>query len=1040
MFKKMRTFAIDLQGKIRESKEGTVIELDPYWVERIENGAELAVIKTPVIPTDQQLSNELLVAEIQSLSENGGSWVPDQSNCIDSFLMALFSFNGQTPIESHSILIEKAMRAVVRVRRNVNRTLDRFAWDGKRYAHHAIDDILHIAEVDMGITMLKIDRKGNLSQQMDPARPERSMRGPLTTKTILGRRYPGIRIVQITVPTRMTDEQKSCVRNKLNNIVWNGRRYKLTLATGGLKNGQVICIEEKYAKAVARQYHMVPQAALAYGGIVVNECTKALATFEATIRVVKEGELGTNDGRGWIDEFIFALLKTLDPGHFYQFRMDFIANAKTLFQDNVLDQITGSLKLGLDETPVNAKGVFKVMRNEIGAHPQVAANIVIPDSCLKPGRKDLIGKSFRCVINLGITEQSYDGTTFGGQTVATHAPEEILMTEVFDDCVKLMTDVGEGFHTEGHHELLKKIGSVNKSDTDYMRLMEACLVADGCGTMMRHPFVHSGAKRLLAKWMRKLLSGGIEMQTRALADDGFLIVDNAGKLHHGHDWMPQRAALTDHEGDRSICVRFPVRMREDLLPVEHINRSKATEILSQMFPDMPLETIEQAVNEQIYLKHVHVLNGKYAKVFGGDFDFDLVYILPATRYPKLVEWRFKMRARTQPTKNKLKREDGWHEIGRICFDAMSNKVGQITNAIMSAIAAGKLNLVYPLAEELQEEVSGLKHDTSADMKRVEEIKKLIGGEAKWIKMLSKDDIRSFDDLPKHIEPLSKGDVIAKFYNKLYVTANKLIGSPRPLSSYAGFFDGLYGDKAISKDHMREASLINGFYGQQTHTAIKHSSKKREALNAARNKQAELRTAGQKEEARNMDDQIRDLEARYEKAQLDTKKGLGFFRNIICGWGEGKAEEDRMYWAAVMNEVLTRKSAYAEKTKQEETNPGGKKQDSKKQFQPGTGSSLMHAFPQQVVDAIAASTEGKSVLVDSWQHVWTVIVNVEALTITKREAGEDGQLKETLLYQGFPVKKVLPSGNTITITEWKRRVELDFLDTDLEEDEIEAAEM
>ncbi len=190
MFKKMRTFAIDLQGKIRESKEGTVIELDPYWVERIENGAELAVIKTPAIPTDQQLSNELLVAEIQSLSENGGSWVPDQSNCIDSFLMGLFSFNGQTPSESHSILIEKAMRAVVRVRRNVNRTLDRFAWDGKRYAHHAIDDILHIAEVDMGITMLKIDRKGNLSQQMDPARPERSMRGPLTTKTILGRALP----------------------------------------------------------------------------------------------------------------------------------------------------------------------------------------------------------------------------------------------------------------------------------------------------------------------------------------------------------------------------------------------------------------------------------------------------------------------------------------------------------------------------------------------------------------------------------------------------------------------------------------------------------------------------------------------------------------------------------------------------------------------------------------------------------------------------------------------------------------------------------
>ncbi len=461
----------------------------------------------------------------------------------------------------------------------------------------------------------------------------------------------------------------------------------------------------------------------------------------------------------------------------------------------------------------------------------------------------------------------------------------------------------------------------------------------------------------------------------------------------------------------------------------HIKRSKAIEILLQMFPDMPLESIEQAVNEQIYLKHVHVLNGRYAKVFGGDFDFDLVYILPSTRYPKLVEWRFNLEERTQPTKNKKKREDGWHEIGRICFDAMSNKVGQITNAIMSAIAAGKLDLVYPLAEELQEEVSGLKHDTSADMKRVEEVKKQIGGDAKWIKMLGKEAINSFDDLPTNIEPLSESDVIAKFYNKLYIPANELIGSPRSLSNYAGLFDGQYGDIAISKEDMREASLVNAFYGSQSRKAISYSAKKREALNAARTKQADLRTAGKKEEAREMEDDIRQLEAVYEQAQLDTKKGLGFFRNIICAWGNKKAEEKRMYWAAVLNEVITRKSAYSEKNNQ----------DGKNQFKIGTGSSLMHAFPQQFVDAVAASTGGKSVIVDTWKHDWGVLINVEALTITKVEAGEDGQPKETLLYQGFPVKKILPNSNSITVTEWKRCVDLDLFGIDLEEEELEAVQ-
>ncbi len=51
-------------------------------------------------------------------------------------------------------------------------------------------------------------------------------------------------------------------------------------------------------------------------------------------------------------------------------------------------------------------------------------------------------------------------------------------------------------------------------------------------------------------------------------------------------------------------------------------------------PNMPHEAVEQAIAEQIYLKNVHVLHGKYAKKFGGDFDFDLVYILDGDRYPK----------------------------------------------------------------------------------------------------------------------------------------------------------------------------------------------------------------------------------------------------------------------------------------------------------------------------------------------------------------------------------------------------------------------
>jgi hypothetical protein len=1090
MFKKMRTFGIDLKGKIHEEENYTTIELASFWSERVQNGAELAVIKTPAIPTDEQLNLELLIAEIQSLGENPTSWVPDPTNAIDSFLMALYS--QEIKNLSRAKAIYNALGVTSRVRRDIARSLDRFQWEGKRYANHAMDATTYLAEVDMGFIMLKIDREGEVSQMMDAARPDRPARGPLATRTIAGRRYPGIRLVQVTVPTRMTEEEKSKVRNAMKCIVWGGRRYVEVLGTGGIKNGQFIYVEQSWSKAIAKQYHMHPQSALSYGGIIVNECDKALETIEATIRIVKEGDLGTNDSRGWMDESVFAQLKSLNPGHFYQFRGDFIASALTLVGDNFIGRIPAPIpmKRGLDDTPVQCKGVLKTMRNEAGAHPLVAANIVIPDSSLKPKRPDLIGKSFRCTINLGVTEQSYDGTCFGGPTVATHFPWGIIKANVIPDSEREMRMLAQGFDSEGHPELIRKIGAKVpsgsdavmgrkvKNETEFMRVLEACLAADGNGSMMRHPFVHSGTKRLLADYLRKLMSGGIEMHTRALADDGYLVVDQAGKLHHGHDWMPERAALSDYSGftqarqkqldeakrdhqdlllkgkteeaevlagkvkemeesektaelnEPCLTVRFPVRMRDDLLPTRLIHRAEGTKLLAAAFPEMPAEAIQQAIEEQIYLKHVQVLNGKYAKKFGGDFDYDLVYILGGDRYPKLVEWRNNLEETALVEKDKAaKKPSFWQELGRVSFDAMGNKVGQVTNTILSAIACGQWEQQYPLAEELQKEVGGLKHGTRADMKRVAEIQKEFGiKNARWIKKLAKDDIKSFDDLPTEIEPMSDDDVIARMYNELYVTAKELLGDPRELTDYSSLFDGLYGVCAVDDKHKREVKLLNSFYGGHMSKVSKHVAKKREDLNLAAKAQAELREAGNYDAASAMNNTIRGLEADLEKADLDAKKGRALFRNIVCGWGAGKAEEEKMYWAAVANEVICAKSRYTDNQNSDGTSTR----------RPSTGSILMHAFPQQFVTAVAEATGGRNLPVDTWKHEWHVTLNIDTLAITKVEADADGKVTETLLYQGYAIKKKLPNGNTIPVTEWKRMIKFDALDFDEEELEEEVA--
>ena len=994
--KKITTFVIDLKGSIHEAEESLTVVLSQEWFDRIERGAELALIQTPLLPTDDQLQSALLIAEVDASSDNTPvreSQTEDLLH-VEEILSAVGYSKTDIPKQRASF-ISRLMRDSERIKRDVARSLNRFMWKGKRYAPLQIADNLYIAEVDSGFLMLQIDQEGKITEQMDPAHPGKAKRGPFATRTIAGRRYPGIQFAQVQVPTRMTEEEKSIVRNAMKCIVWKGHRYLQVLGSGGVKNGQFIYVRQEWEKHLVRQYQKWPEAALAYGGIVTNECEKGLIEIEATVKIVKEGDLGTNDSRGWMAESIMRLMPTLPAGYFYQDRMDFIADGPV---------------------PVQAKGCKKVMPDAVAWHPDVMADIIIPDSSIKPERPDLIGKTFRSNITLGIKEVSYDGQTYGGYTVAQHAPWDVIEREIIPDSEKLMRALAEGFHSEGHRELLRKIGAEN-SDNGYYRVMEGCLAADGDGSFLRHPFVHGGVKKLLASWLRKLMMGGVEMQCRALADDGFLVVDEKGKLHYGHDWMPMDSALTDYVGDRSLCVRFPVRMREDLLPVKHIHSTidngngSCTDILLQKFPELTRELAEQITRDQLYLKNVHVLNGKRAKDFGGDFDFDLVYIIGADRYPNFVEWRFNLDEHSQPQKKKEpKAKHPWHELGRVSFSAMGNKVGTVTNTISSAIAAGQWELQYPLAVELQNEVGGLKHGTRADMEVVREFQKRVG-KANWLS-IDKKEVKSFDDLPEKVEPLSDNDVIAKMYNRLYATAQKLLGSAHPISYYAGIFDGQYGTNAITRDMKKECRLVNSLYGSQTSRVSSWLGRKREILEAARKLQNETRESNDVEKIMEINDEVRRHEAEYERAKVESRRARSFLRNVVCAWGNGKSAEAKMIWAAATNEIICR--SFGPKV----VKPNEEKGNDVKQRRQPTGSILFHAFPQEYVNAVAGATGGEPRLVDPWKETWAVSVDIEALTVTKVTPEAEAPTS-LLLFQGYTVQKQFPDGTTRPVTEWKR---------------------
>ena len=71
-------------------------------------------------------------------------------------------------------------------------------------------------------------------------------------------------------------------------------------------------------------------------------------------------------------------------------------------------------------------------------------------------------------------------------------------------------------------------------------------------------------------------------------------------------------------------------------------------------------------------------------------------------------------------------------------------------------------------------------------------------------------------------------------------------------------------------------------------------------------------------------------ARYRRAQEQAREQSATLQSIVRSWGDGK-EEDRVGWCQALHTVVSR----------------GK----------GMGSILFHAFPQEVVDSIAARTGG-----------------------------------------------------------------------------------
>jgi hypothetical protein len=277
---------------------------------------------------------------------------------------------------------------------------------------------------------------------------------------------------------------------------------------------------------------------------------------DARVLVVEDHSLGTNDCRGWIRRSLFERLN-LAGGHFYQFRLAF--------------------------SRTQAKGSFKVVEDDVAG--QLGADIVLPKSCMKPAlpEKSALVKLwcgdaqlFRGPIVLGIREVSRPLEYESSYTLLTHAPEASIDLEVLPQALEQVRKLKATVEENDFEELFRLLGTDEvsgdgESTSTERTVVEAALKADGSGQLVKFPFINNQLQRILCRWAYKLCTaGGFRLPAFALADDGYLVL-HSGQAFSGSDWMPQDSAVTSLGSERMLEVRYPIRAKDDLLPLRKLH-------------------------------------------------------------------------------------------------------------------------------------------------------------------------------------------------------------------------------------------------------------------------------------------------------------------------------------------------------------------------------------------------------------------------------------------------------------------------------------
>ena len=876
---------------------------------------------------------------------------------------------------------------------------------------------------------LEIDRDGHLSKKTMKLGREEQL-----TNTLLQGFYPGIRVATIDVPTEPLDAcEQAIVEQALTKVEFDGIRYSLVGASGSAKKGKFYAVETKYEKRLAERFRFSPQAAMTYFGILVSSSRVMIEVPDCRLLVVEDHQLGTNDCRGWISQSLFKRLQAkhrddLLAHETQKLLMKWKQQRQNEHEDLPLAQeeeaalaeqaqskiarkvLRGhrfyQFRLSFDKT--QAKGSFKVMADELAE--KLEADIILPKSSVKPKYQggvvrtirsmlgDRQAHSFRGHVLVGIRDVSRDLEFQSSYTLVEHAPEDSIELEIKPYALRQIEKLRKAWEENNFTELFELLGTQEtqsvldvgeEPDPEYTSseytVADGALVADGTGYMLKHPFVNHHLQKVLARWAYRLCtSGGFRLPGFALADDGYLVLHD-GQVFWGSDWIPKDRAIAFVPSRHGLVVRYPIRMKEDLLPFENLSIDEIHGLLAKDLQKrgccMSEEQVAAVMDEQLQLKGTLTLHSEAAARNGGDFDFDQVCVVEGDKFPRFVQDRFQYQEQHAAQKNKApKPPSPWWNLPQVAMQARGNQIGSITDLKTSCLANGRDDLARQLVDELQNALDQLKHGTQPDQEVIRNIRNEVG-KAPWLKLKQKQQIADMDE---HL-PVTERDKIGKLYNFLRKELGRYFSDTAvaPLSD----FRGLIGGANFTPEIFAECSVVNKYYANVVTQAL---SRRRELWEQLEKANAEVDAKKNDAEARKeVMFRRNQASAAFSVYEQRSREELRALIDQVRIWAQSK-NGTRMAYLSALHAIVCR----------------DRRPSQEYDFVPGTGSIVFYAFPQEVVDQIAERTGGRPVSVEipSLCDGEVEIDREGRIFLVSHFTNGEGQIHERLIFLAQVTKK------------------------------------